>query len=336
MRAKLTELEVLLYNDNYSVAGISEFWMTASEVEGVRINKFSPKSHFSRNSAYGGSMVLVREYVSCNSVSHMTEESVENHCEISAVYLDKAGIFFINIYRPPTGDFNILLDALNNILEPLHTLSKDIIIARDLNIKFNCKDPLKDQLCDFMLSYELVPIVYFPRRYDNCLDNVFTNLHPSPYKVEPVNTGMSDHLGVRLELQLTLDDRRNNKPIKFRPITEYGKFSFYNSLSTVDWSFIQQDNLEIDKKFNEFIRIVQLHASLAFPERIIVSNRTDGNYKIKWFDKELQEMRSKLQLLSEFHNTQKTDESRKARNHLRTAYRNKLIEKKNKSTMINL
>jgi exonuclease III len=171
MRAKLSELELILSNNNYySLVAISEHWLSSYEASDLRIGNFCTKSFFSRKtSKHGGSIIMSKTDVNCETLLLLEQMSVENHCEIAAIKITYLDTFFINIYRPPSGDFSIFLDCLSNLLAYIDTLQNYVLISGDFNVKFNQEDPYKKRLCDFMYTHGLHCIV-------NVQNNVILNV----------------------------------------------------------------------------------------------------------------------------------------------------------------
>jgi hypothetical protein len=87
MRSKLSELELILSNNNnYSLVAISEHWLSSCEASDLRIGNFYTKSFFSRKtSKHGGSIIMSRTDVDCETLLQLERMSVENHCEVAAI-----------------------------------------------------------------------------------------------------------------------------------------------------------------------------------------------------------------------------------------------------------
>ncbi|KAJ3644213.1 hypothetical protein Zmor_026883 [Zophobas morio] len=86
----MNELDVILNEDNYLIAGISEHWLFPEETEDLRLSNFITKSYFSRESSkHGGSLIMASSEISCTSVEELKETSVERHCEVSGEEISK-------------------------------------------------------------------------------------------------------------------------------------------------------------------------------------------------------------------------------------------------------
>lgn len=90
LKSKIDELQIFLsnHNNNYSLLGISEHWLTSIEAANLRIGKFSTVSQYSRNtSIHGGSMVMSHNRLQNSPIPRLEEVSIENHCEVAGTLL---------------------------------------------------------------------------------------------------------------------------------------------------------------------------------------------------------------------------------------------------------
>jgi hypothetical protein len=84
-----------------------------------------------------------------------------------------------------------------------------------------------------------------------------------------------------------------------RPLTEQGRFNFFNLLrSNVEWDFIESGS-NANNKFRMFLNIIIYYLNLVFPIKTIRVNHNSKNVCIGWFNKELGKMRETLRLLSD-------------------------------------
>jgi hypothetical protein len=83
-----------------------------------------------------------------------------------------------------------------------------------------------------------------------------------------------------------------------RPLTEQGRFNFFNLLSNVEWDFIESDT-NANNKFHMFLNIITYYLNLVFPIKTIRVNHNSKNLCIGWFNKELGKMPETLRLLSD-------------------------------------
>nr|CAI5834581.1 unnamed protein product [Callosobruchus analis] len=110
-----------------------------------------------------------------------------------------------------------------------------------------------------------------------------------------------------------------------RPITQKGLNEFYNLLEGVSWDFINSDALNIEQKFEKFMKILEDAYLCCFPEKKYIVRSDQGN-NITWFNQELREMREHLTLLGDMKNNCYTS-TREYRN-FRALYRQRIKQAK--------
>lgn len=176
MRNKINEIECFLVDKGSSIPLLcfSEHWLTDNECEGASLENYNLMSSFACGEAgYGGSAIFAHHTISCKDLMHLKKTSLSNICELAAVNLPELQLI-ISVYRPPTGDFGIFVDVLNNVLNLLH-MSKNIV-TDDFNVIFNSTNSRRNMLNYLLSSFGLQPFVNFNTRAHNCLDNVYTNI----------------------------------------------------------------------------------------------------------------------------------------------------------------
>ena len=320
----MSELELFLETENFTLVGLSEHWLKPNESEALQFKNYVVKSHFSRpDSSHGGSMILCQKPFHCFSLDCIKLLSLERHCEISAITLSKINLVVINIYRPPSGNFDLFLEILTELFTNINSLTKNIILAGDFNVIFNTDNLLKNRLCDFMHCFGLRPIVDFPTRYQNRIDNVFTNIDSDFYAVNKAEFLFTDHSGIKLNLTIPHIKTEQVVHQSFRPITSIGKFRLFDMVEKIDWTFIDDPTTSCNAKFAKFVNLLSHLANLAFPVKIFKFKQS-RDIKIEWYDDELRAMREHLLNLSSIHNILQTDETRKARNRNHKIYREKI------------
>ena len=85
------------------------------------------------------------------------------------------------VYRPPTGNFNLFLNRLDDIIKTLNKVDLQPIICGDINIDYLTDIDKKRQLDAVLLTYNLSAIVYFPTRSQayskTAIDNIFIDTY---------------------------------------------------------------------------------------------------------------------------------------------------------------
>ena len=105
------------------------------------------------------------------------------------------------IYRPPHGNQDDFIIALNNILTSVEVNNKHCILIGDFNINLlSSKENTRCQeFIDTVLSYSFVPLITRPTRITDqsrtLIDNIFTNINPIP-KGGIILSDITDHFPV--------------------------------------------------------------------------------------------------------------------------------------------
>ena len=102
------------------------------------------------------------------------------------------------VYRAPTGNFNLFLNRLDDIIKTLYKFDLQLIICGEVNIDYLTDNNKKRQLDAVLLTYNSSAIVYFPTRsqgYSNtAIDNIFIDTYKFiHFTVSPLHNGLSDH-----------------------------------------------------------------------------------------------------------------------------------------------
>lgn len=170
-----------------------------------------------------------------------------------------------------------------------------IILGGDFNVRFGTGDARELKLCTTLRMYGLRPLVDFPTRRVNCLDNIFTNVDPGHISVKPVDLSLSDHLGLDVLLNSRVHERYSRPNRIIRPITCRGRFLLFSMLSDVNWDFVRSD-IDCDNRFSMFCNTVLYYYNIAFPPTKMSSNRR-SKINLSWFTPHLAKMRETLHFL---------------------------------------
>src|SRR5699024_10183004 len=136
-----------------------------------------------------------------------------------------------------------------------------------------------------MHSYGLFSLINFPSLRKNILDNVFTNVYNNFDMCNslPLNDVISDHIGILTKIRISHIKKQDAITKICRPITVRGRCNCFISLTNQNWSFINDDNIDVNVKFSEFISIIQNHAHQAFSERTFKVYKLKSQ-EIHWYD----------------------------------------------------
>ena len=126
-------------------------------------------------------------YLSKNKLKYSNID-LDKYCknqDIEVCVLKLKSTFFhiciMAVYWAPTGNFNLFLNRLDDIIKTLHKVDLQLIICGDINIDYLTDNNKKRQLDAVFLTYNLSTTVYFPTRsqgYSNtAIDNIFIDTY---------------------------------------------------------------------------------------------------------------------------------------------------------------
>nr|CAI5857922.1 unnamed protein product [Callosobruchus analis] len=164
-------------------------------------------------------------------------------------------------------------------------------------------------------------------RNDHCIDNIFINFNITSCIATIESKFCSDHLGQKKIFQPPKTLPVSSAKIVCRPITEYGKFVFFNLVDKLNWDFIQDSSLNCDNKFELFIHKLQNCLHEAFPEKNLPC-RPDMTYNSNWFHDELRGMREYLYFLNNLYKRSKSEYLKHTLNEFRKTYKHAIITAK--------
>lgn len=301
----------MLHNIHIKCLCFSEHWLKSEEIHTLNLNGYIVASYFARSAhVHGGVMQFVRDDIEYKTLSWISDLSTEIDCELSGVIFPMHNLIVITVYRSPTGDVNKFLRTLNRLLDKLKCNRFSVIIGGDFNTHFHSCNSNATLVSDLFKSYGLLSFVDFPTRLNNTIDNVFTNI-TSNIKVSPLDVALSDHIGLSVKVGFNLSTSQAKSLKLVRPITTYGKLTFYNLLDQVGqvhWDFIDSD-IDAENKFNMFLNIILYFFHIAFPEKQI-NCKNSNKYQNNWFTPEIRNMREILRLFKEAYSLNKTLDSK--------------------------
>lgn len=180
----------------------------------------------------------------------------------------------MTIYRAPTGNYDLFLKRLVDILKSFYKVDSKLILCGDINVDYLTDNVKKKQLDTVLLTYNLVPIVHFPTRTqgssNTAIDNIFldTNIFFN-YTISPLYNGLVDHdakllIINDLNLQSHIHCTRT-----IRSINTYTMEEFKTALSYETWEnvFSHNKNSNVDTLFNSFLNDYLRLFYSSFPPR---------------------------------------------------------------------
>ena len=134
LRNKVNILDASLIDHNFSGVGMCEHWLKEEEAATIKLDNYITVDYFARvRHVHGGVIQFLNPNIEYKTLSHIKKLSVELQCEITGSFLPKFDLFFIVIYRTPSGDINLFLELMTKLLNALDYKTKHIVVGGDFN-----------------------------------------------------------------------------------------------------------------------------------------------------------------------------------------------------------
>lgn len=291
------------------------------------IKGYVVSSSYTRTDHHGGGvLIMTKSEINGMERRDLVNLSVEMVCEVAAVEIISYSLVIVAIYRPPSGDFDVFLNRMNEILDILSNSCKHVIIVGDFNVYFNTLSNRTVLLVDILNSYGFTQHILGNTRQGACLDNIFVNFNEIlNFSTDIVDGVSSDHQAVEIQVDMmdtvaSIDTTR----IMYRPLTQHGINSMFQILNQADWSFLQS-SCSANPKANIFMDIFANALKTSFPERGRTVRR---DHHISWFNNDLKVMRDNLQFLNSLSKTYRLPELAAQARRYRCHYRNAINKAK--------
>src|ERR1044072_2313284 len=244
-------------NINFDIVVLSETFLNNHNKDNYPIPGYYG-THLIRNDKRGGGVSIYIRNEFCNKVKIIT--SIQNDIiEALAIQINTKQIKqnIVGIYRPPNSSRNDFIHALDTLI--LTRLNNtNILIAGDFNIDMLNKSPSlgATPLQNLMTSHGFINYITQPTRPNNIenrnptlLDHIWGNLN-CVIKSFIIRTDLTDHFPCLIQWNL---NKTNNKTTnKKRGDKEASNAIFIDKVKEVDFSFIYNDQVDIDSRFSTF------------------------------------------------------------------------------------
>ena len=260
----------------------------------------------------GGLAVYVKDEIHVDSITlgHLnnSNEDIEVQCLVIRPPSQKR-FLLLNIYRPPSGNFQNFLDTITDIMDQAILYDNlEIYLMGDLNIDLNDEqNPNSTSLIENLLHFGLSQKIVDPTRHaknnpSTLIDHIYTN-SDSIREAGNITLNISDH---DLVYVLRKKARLPNIKLAFkgRSYRHYNRELFQEKLAAQDWDpFYSSDN--VDQAWNIMLTNIEKEIEAMCPlKRIKIKRQKDP-----WITNEILEfIHDKNNLLQEAKRTQHTDD----------------------------
>ena len=329
INGKFEIIEDFVSDKRWDFLCLSEHWLSESEIALANINGYHRISMYTRSRfKHGGTVIYALEDISCMNLD-VKNFSCDKHFEVCAFIMHSAKVIGVNIYRTPTGDINIFLSNLYNLLTYLIEWSAyKIVLGGDINSGFDITTN-KRSVIDFI---NLLSQFGF-RCYNNkctrgnaCLDNVFANIPVQNCSVHVHNFYFSDHSALCFNISLVKSNDQtacNNKFVTYRNFSFLNYDKFQQILTRIDWNlYLFNTYFTAQEIFDVFFNIFCGTFNECFTKKSVLKNKIKNNKIL--FSSELRQLKIILTLSYNVYKQTGSEIAKKSYYLQRKSYRQKI------------
>jgi hypothetical protein len=328
LRNKLQELETFLFDKNFQAVCLCEHWLRESESQLYFPHGYSLISNYSRvKHIHGGVAIYVADNISATELN-FSDLCSEMEFEICAVVLESARVVLLELYRSPSGSFDVFIERLEILLYRLERF-KDykVIICSDLNIDVRYKSMRSDIFLCVLRRFGFYCGNFSPTRGSSCLDNIVCNLDSWCYSVDVHNPCLSDHFALSMSLDAcAITTPELEKPFRFRRINDTNLSNFRLSVANSNWSEYC-NNMEVSDSMVAFHERFKECFNNSFP-LVELKNKQKKNRRLNWFTQRLHGIRKLMLASHTIFVCNRTEDAKNQYYTLKRMYRKELLSAK--------
>ena len=255
------ELQTLLYNLHldFDIIGISEI---KANFDSTSINIDIPGYTFfstpSKSNAGGVGM-----YVKSDINSRKRTDLCVKTDEFETIWVEILNKSSKNIlcccsYRHPKSDISQFTDHINDIITEPSVENKTVIIMGDFNINLLNYEtsPNVNNYINCMFSNHFQPVILHPSRITSnsstLIDNIFTNAIDCKIFSGNILSQISDHLPQFAIFSNKKPDYSKQSYFSYK-YNNFNQERFINDYTTINSTFLRDDNIDINAKFDKFL-----------------------------------------------------------------------------------
>ena len=199
VKGKTDELISSMSPNSPHILCFSEHRLKNFELDQINVDGYRLGAAYCRQVVKRGSV-----YIFVQKNLKYTNVDLGKYCkdqDIQVCVLKLKSAFFntciMTVYRAPTGNFNLFLNRLDDIINTLYKADLKLIICGDINTDCLTDNDKKRQLDAVLLPYNLSAIVHFPTRSKGYSSTAIGNIFIDTYKflnytASPLHNGLSD------------------------------------------------------------------------------------------------------------------------------------------------
>lgn len=283
-------LNILLNKYNPEVLVCSETWCRYNAIQRVGLCGYELANSFCRTTIeHGGVALYAREGLVYKQRNDLQSLAVEFHCEFSIIEMYIEKLIIVGIYRTGKGDFDIFLSTIELLLSKLIDENKRFILVGDQNVDYLTDNSQKRLLNNLLSSYNSKNIIDFATRIcDDCSTSLECGIvarDDCDVTGSSLDTAISDHMAQMFLLTFSQPSKVSSNPyVQRRMFTKESIYLFFLDISNYNWTFINNNEIDINDKFAKLIRILTYYIDIHFPYKNMLVKRKNST---PWLSEEL-------------------------------------------------
>ena len=282
----------------FSVIGITESWLTEFEYNQFGLSSYQYIGGKGRENRKGGGVGLyinnIYSFVIRNDLNLEVDDTVAESLFVEIIIPKGVNKIIGVIYRPPSGNIGIFNNALDQFLNKINKLHKNIIICGDFNLDnllYN-NNLQTTSFLDKMFGSGFGISISYPTRITETsatlLDQIFYNNFNQEVISGNICVNISDHLPTFFVQSNDNYIKEENKCYFKRMMSEENVSRFIVALQLMNWEFIKTDE-NVDIIYNTFSQKLFSLYNIYFPIKKLKC-RKSKTAKNPWFTTELKEL----------------------------------------------
>ena len=264
LRNKVDHIQFLLHEYPLDVFAVSESWLDSSISDAeMSIHNYNLERK-DRNITGGGVACYIR-----SNMRHLRRSDLECE-ELEVMWLEikitNSKPWFIGImYRPPNSKLDFF-QKLEDNLERVLDISRNVTLIGDFNCNVSSKNPLSDKIKSLCVDLQLQQLIDAPTRVTNnsstCIDLILLPQEKTDFQSGVISIGISDHSLIYVNLKERI---RGNKAhfSYFRSFKNFDKLKFQSDGSEMSWE-CNTDNNNVEHLWDDFktkfLKLCNAHA----------------------------------------------------------------------------
>ena len=273
-------------NVEFTVIGLSETWISDSNVGLYGIEGYSMEEVHRSNRTGGGVSIYIK-----NSYKYVRKYEFDGGNQFfESVFIDVKGSTSNNnilvgvVYRPPRVNMEDFMNSMSTLLENLSRLNRTVYIMGDFNINLiNANNNnITSEFVDLMFSYSFSPLINKPTRVTSTsatlIDNIFcNNINNSQLVNGIMYTDISDHFPI---FTIIINENPTHKTVRRtrRIYSEKNIENFHRALQSIDWLEV----ISITNCHDAFTKFHKLYTNCYEANFPIVESKTTYRERKPW------------------------------------------------------